>query len=439
MWVGELGGDHWGPLGSDTRIPAWLEVLDFTGDPLGVFTVRRGAQPRAQEDEILHGWVFRAMRDFAGGLSLARLSSTPTMWLSWQGHDFTSRPVQLGGQLFLGADLKGSAATDHTVVGELQKLGRRGLNVVVNPDLYTRLQVAHFSARKDDGRYARDWTFEQPADGAPALVPQRSGWDSAVKVLLGEAGLTELEAMGQRVHVRLEVCEQEPSDTPTTPLPGLLHTTETFYRHELVAPADNRGASSAVRLGPGGLGGAPDEIGWGTVAAVKGCAGGSAGVMVGAGATNHATLPNCWISADRTIERSQHFPNPPRCRTIPMRYRQRDTWHGDDLICSAAAGLRQVEPFAHRLVEVFSEPGVKLPIDPSKPQHTAGRTAKYTKEKFNKIRTEVSLAAVNYERSEQNNPNRAEYVDNNGLLYFWLYMVKYVGSRSAPRRRGRGV
>eukprot|EP00899_Mesostigma_viride_P017497 jgi/Mesvir1/25749/Mv01929-RA.1 len=47
------------------------------------------------------------------------------------------------------------------------------------------------------------------------------------------------------------------------------------------------------------------------------------------------------------------------------------------------------------------------------------------KEKYNEIRTELSVAKQNYERSGQNNPNRAGYVDNNGLLYFWLFMVKY--------------
>eukprot|EP00899_Mesostigma_viride_P010629 jgi/Mesvir1/19568/Mv04957-RA.1 len=75
--------------------------------------------------------------------------------------------------------------------------------------------------------------------------------------------------------------------------------------------------------------------------------------------------------------------------------------------------------------EQFGECGMKLPIDPSKPQHTAGRTAKYIKDKYNEIRSEVSVAASNYERSGQNNPNRADYVNNNGVLYFWLYLVKY--------------
>eukprot|EP00899_Mesostigma_viride_P019766 jgi/Mesvir1/27791/Mv07472-RA.1 len=126
MYVGEVGGDHWGGVGSDARIPASLEVLDFAGDSLGVFTVRRGAQPQSQEDEILHGWVFRSVQDLAGGLSMARLSRTPNTWLSWQGHAITSRPVQLGGELFLRSDLQGSTATDQTVVAELEGLGRRG-------------------------------------------------------------------------------------------------------------------------------------------------------------------------------------------------------------------------------------------------------------------------------------------------------------------------
>eukprot|EP00899_Mesostigma_viride_P006899 jgi/Mesvir1/1620/Mv05061-RA.1 len=200
-YVGDVGGDLWGPVGEDERIPVSMEILDFSGDSLGVFAVRRGVRPDLQEDEILHGWVFPSVRDLAGGLSMARLTRTPNTWLSWQGHAITSRPVQLGGELFLGLHLKGSQATDQSVLAELEGLGGRGLEYQANPHLYSRLLAAGFSARTVTLRHVRGWTWREPAADASVLVPQRSGWDAAVRVVLEAAGLTEAEATGQVVSV----------------------------------------------------------------------------------------------------------------------------------------------------------------------------------------------------------------------------------------------
>eukprot|EP00899_Mesostigma_viride_P005548 jgi/Mesvir1/14995/Mv14654-RA.1 len=94
----------------------WVHVVCADHGTTGAYAARPLLEGMyAQEDEILHGWVFHTLRDLVGGLSMARLFHTPNIWLSWQGHAFTTRPVQLSGQLFLGADLKGSAAPDLTV------------------------------------------------------------------------------------------------------------------------------------------------------------------------------------------------------------------------------------------------------------------------------------------------------------------------------------
>eukprot|EP00899_Mesostigma_viride_P010821 jgi/Mesvir1/19740/Mv01667-RA.1 len=202
-YVGETGGDLWGP-----------------------------------DDEILNGWVFPSVRDLAGGLSMARLSRNPNTWLSWQGHAITSRPVQLGGELFLGLDLKGSNATTQSVVAELDKFEPQGLEFGANPHLYSRLVAAGFTALKVSRTHAREWTWREPAADAAVLVPRVSGWDAAVRVVLEAAGLTEEEAAGQEVEVEVEVCDGKPSPLPTTPVPGLLATTETLYTHELSASDD---------------------------------------------------------------------------------------------------------------------------------------------------------------------------------------------------------